>query len=113
MCSKAKRTALAHRCLRPGRAATCWLTCLSKMAGMSLRWSRRKPRIGGDYKHIAGDLLDPADCQAKLGPLTNITHLFYLAITERAPIPAKTISANGQHVLQPRQDRRGCVTRAL
>jgi hypothetical protein len=39
------------------------------------------------------DLLDPADCRAKLGPLTNISHLFYLAITER-PDPAETMSAN-------------------
>ena len=55
--------------------------------------SRRKPRIGGDYRHIAVDLVDPVDCQAKLGSLTNITHLFYLAITERAD-PGETISAN-------------------
>jgi hypothetical protein len=39
------------------------------------------------------DLLDPADCQAKLGPLTNVSHLFYLAITER-PDPGETVSAN-------------------
>ena len=55
--------------------------------------SRRKPRIPGDYRHIAVDLLDLADCQAKLGPLPNISHLFYLAITERAD-PGKTQSAN-------------------
>ena len=55
--------------------------------------SRRKPRIPGDYKHIAVDLLDPADCRAKLGPLTTISHLFYLAITERAD-PGETVSAN-------------------
>jgi NADP-dependent 3-hydroxy acid dehydrogenase YdfG len=35
--------------------------------------SRRKPRIPGDYKYIAVDLLDPADCRTKLGPLTNIS----------------------------------------
>jgi NAD dependent epimerase/dehydratase family len=41
--------------------------------------SRRKPRIPGDYKHIAVDLLDLADCRTKLGPLATISHLFYLA----------------------------------
>src|SRR4029077_6832763 len=55
--------------------------------------SRRKPRIPGDYKHVAVDLLDPADCRTKLGPLTNISHLFYLAITERSD-PGETVSAN-------------------
>ncbi len=55
--------------------------------------SRRKPRIPGDYQHIAVDLLDPADCRTKLGPLTNISHLFYLAITERSD-PGETVSAN-------------------
>src|SRR6202521_925225 len=55
--------------------------------------SRRKPRIPGDYGHIAVDLLDPADCRTKLGPLTNISHLFYLAITER-PDPGETGPAN-------------------
>jgi len=89
--SKAKRTALVTGASGLP-AATCWLTCLSKMLDV-IAVSRRKPRIGGDYRHIAVDLLDPADCQAKLGPLTNITHLFYLAITERAD-PGETISAN-------------------
>src|SRR5260221_1090126 len=55
--------------------------------------SRRKPRIPGDYRHIAVDLLDPADCRTKLGLLTNISHLFYLAITERSD-PSETVSAN-------------------
>jgi hypothetical protein len=55
--------------------------------------SRCKPRIPGDYRYIAVDLLDPADCRTKLGPLTNISHLFYLAITERSD-PSESISAN-------------------
>jgi len=55
--------------------------------------SRRKPRIPGNYSHIALDLLNPADCRAKLGPLADISHLFYLAITERSD-PGATASAN-------------------
>src|SRR5260370_35619349 len=55
--------------------------------------SRRKPRIPGDYRYVAVDLLDPADCRTKLGPLTNVSHLFYLTITERGD-PSATVSAN-------------------
>ena len=55
--------------------------------------SRRKPQISGNYRHISADLLDLADCRAKLGANTNITHVFYLAITERAD-PGELVSAN-------------------
>src|ERR1700730_16486782 len=55
--------------------------------------SRRKPKVPGDYRHIAVDLLDLNDCRSKLGPLANISHLFYLAVTER-PDPAETVSVN-------------------
>jgi nucleoside-diphosphate-sugar epimerase len=88
----AKRTALVTGA--SGLAGGYMLAHLLEQGGWDvIAVSRRKPRIGGDYRHIAVDLLDPADCQAKLGPLTNITHLFYLAITERAD-PGETISAN-------------------
>src|SRR5258708_15341001 len=60
--------------------------------------SRRKPQIPGDYRHIAVDLLDPADCRTKLGPLMNISHLFYFAITERSD-PSETVSANSNMFL--------------
>lgn len=55
--------------------------------------SRRKPEIAGDYRHIAVDLLDPADCRAKLGALKEITHVFFTAYIER-PDPAELVSAN-------------------
>lgn len=57
--------------------------------------SRHKPRTPGDYRHTAVDLLDPADCRTKLRSLTNISHLFYLAITER-PEPGETVLANAK-----------------
>jgi hypothetical protein len=47
--------------------------------------SRRKPRIGGVYRHIAVDLLDPADCQAKLATRT----AYSLPITISSPIRAR------------------------
>src|SRR6266852_3734606 len=90
--SKAKRTALVTGA--SGLAGGYMLAHLLEQGGWDVvAVSRRKPRIPGDYRHIAVDLLDPADCLTKLGPLTNISHLFYLAITER-PDPGETISAN-------------------
>ena len=90
--SKAKRTALVTGA--SGLAGGYMLAHLLEQGGWDvIAVSRRKPRIPGDYRHVAVDLVDPADCQAKLGPLANITHLFYLAITERAD-PGETMSAN-------------------
>lgn len=55
--------------------------------------SRRKPDIPGQYRHICVDLLDPADCKAKLASLTNISHLFFVAYLERAD-PRELVEAN-------------------
>jgi len=46
--------------------------------------SRRKPDVPGNYRHIAVDLLDAADCKSKLGALTRISHVFFVAYIERA-----------------------------
>src|SRR5258707_8365926 len=90
--SKAKRTALVTGA--SGLAGGYMLAHLLEQGGWDVvAVSRRKPRIPGDYRHIAVDLLNPADCRAKLASLTNISHLFYLAITER-PDPGETVSAN-------------------
>ncbi len=88
----AKRTALVTGA--SGLAGGYMLAHLLEQGGWDIvALSRRKPRIPGDYKYIAVDLLDPEDCRTKLGPLTNISHLFYLAITERSD-PRETVSAN-------------------
>ena len=47
----------------------------------------------GNYRHIAVDLLDPADCKAKLGALTTVTHVFFVAYIERAD-PVELVTAN-------------------
>src|SRR6202165_1249599 len=92
--SNAKRTALVTGA--SGLAGGYMLTHLLEQGGWDIiTVSRRTPRIPGDYRHIAVDLFDSADCRTKLGPLTNISHLFYLAITER-PDPAETVSANAK-----------------
>src|ERR1700738_2775548 len=90
--TKAKRTALVTGA--SGLAGGYMLAHLLEQGGWDIvAVSRRKPKIAGDDRHIAGDLLDPVDCRAKLGPLSNISPLFYLAITERAD-PTETVSAN-------------------
>src|ERR1700760_1704853 len=90
--SKAKRTALVTGA--SGLAGGYMLAHLLEQGGWDIvAVSRRKPLITGNYRHIAVDLLDLADCRTKLGPLTNISHLFYLAITQRAD-PGETVSAN-------------------
>src|SRR6202789_4396427 len=87
-----KRTALVTGA--SGLAGGYMLAHLLEQGGWDIvAVSRRKPQIAGDYRYIAVDLLDPADCRTKLGPLTNISHLFYLAITERSD-PSETVSAN-------------------
>src|SRR5258708_12959364 len=92
-----KRTALATG--PSGRAGGYMLAHLLEQGGWDIiAVSRRKPRIPGDYRHLAVDLLDPEDCRIKLGPLTDISHLFYLAITERSD-PRETVSANSNMFL--------------
>lgn len=54
--------------------------------------SRRKPDVSGTYRHVAVDLLDPADCKSKLGAL-QISHLFFTAYIERSD-PLELVSAN-------------------
>jgi NAD(P)-dependent dehydrogenase (short-subunit alcohol dehydrogenase family) len=46
--------------------------------------SRGKPAVPGDYRHIAVDLLDRADCERRLASLTNVTHIFYVAYANQA-----------------------------
>ncbi|MEO8040438.1 MAG: SDR family oxidoreductase [Betaproteobacteria bacterium] len=55
--------------------------------------SRRKPDAPGNYRHVAVDLLDPADCKAKLGSLSTISHVFFVAYLECAD-PAQLVAAN-------------------
>lgn len=55
--------------------------------------SRRKPQLPGNYRHISANLLDTADCRAKFANLSNVTHVFYSAFTERLD-PAELLSAN-------------------
>ena len=42
--------------------------------------SRRTPDVGGAYRHISVDLMNPADCRQKLGGLNDVTHVFFAAL---------------------------------
>src|SRR6185503_6320733 len=45
--------------------------------------SRRGGEPAGHVRHVAVDLLDHQDCRAKLGALTDVTHIFYTAYQDR------------------------------
>jgi nucleoside-diphosphate-sugar epimerase len=55
--------------------------------------SRRGGVASHRVRHLAVDLLDPADCQAKLRDLTSVTHLFYAAYQDR-PTWAELVPPN-------------------
>lgn len=55
--------------------------------------SRRKPDVEGRYTHIAVDLSDAADSNAKLAHLREATHLFYAGYVDR-PDPEQLVQAN-------------------
>ena len=55
--------------------------------------SRRAPDLPGRYTHIPVDLLDPADCAAKLGQDLGITHVFFAAYIEK-PDWAQMVAPN-------------------
>jgi len=52
--------------------------------------SRRKPDVEGAYAHICVDLMNAAECKAKLGHLRDVTHIFFAAL---APHPDLVQSA--------------------
>jgi nucleoside-diphosphate-sugar epimerase len=55
--------------------------------------SRRGGEASGRVRHLAVDLLDPADCQVKLHDLVHVTHLFYAAYQDR-PTWAELVPPN-------------------
>jgi nucleoside-diphosphate-sugar epimerase len=55
--------------------------------------SRRTPDVGGQYRHIAADLLDPADAEARLGELSEVSHIFFSAYIEK-PTWAAMVAPN-------------------
>jgi|SRR6516164_6273312 nucleoside-diphosphate-sugar epimerase len=55
--------------------------------------SRRKPDVEGEYRHIAADLLDPADAEARLGGRSEVTHIFFSAYIEK-PTWAAMVAPN-------------------
>ncbi|MBB6693305.1 SDR family oxidoreductase [Cohnella xylanilytica] len=57
--------------------------------GVSRRGGESRDRL----RHVAADLLDPADSREKLGSLSEVTHLFYAAYQDR-PTWAELVAPN-------------------
>ncbi|MGO1076331.1 SDR family oxidoreductase [Inquilinus sp. CA228] len=55
--------------------------------------SRRGGEAAGRVRHVAVDLLDPADARDKLGALSEVTHIFYAAFQDR-PSWAELVAPN-------------------
>jgi len=56
--------------------------------------ARKPPDQVSRARFISVDLLDPRDCQSKLGGLKEVTHLFYAAYREQ-PTEAGQVAVNG------------------
>jgi nucleoside-diphosphate-sugar epimerase len=74
-----------------GRNLVDYLATLTDWEVIGL--SRRGGDASGRVRHLAVDLLDPADCRAKLSGLSQITHLFYAAYQDR-PTWAELVPPN-------------------
>jgi len=55
--------------------------------------SRRPAEFGAGVRHVCVDLLDTADCQARLRDLTDATHVFFCAYAPRATV-AEEVTPN-------------------
>src|SRR6185503_6407466 len=53
--------------------------------------SRRKPDVEGAYTHIGVDLMNAAECKAKLGKLSDVTHIFFAALAANREIAQAAI----------------------
>jgi len=62
--------------------------------------SRRKPDLQGAYKHIAVDLMDAVQCKAMLGHLTDVTHIFFAAVTTDPDAMAPALVSNNLALLR-------------
>ena len=53
--------------------------------------SRRTPDVEGAYTHISVDLMNAAECKAKLGHLGDVTHVFFAALAAAREITQAAI----------------------
>ena len=51
--------------------------------------SRRAPDLPTRARFISADLTDAADCRAKLGGLSDVSHIFYTAYSKQPSVPAE------------------------
>ncbi|MFQ5956001.1 MAG: SDR family oxidoreductase [Kiloniellales bacterium] len=74
-----------------GRGLIEHLQSLDGWAVMGL--ARRPPDSAGNVRYLSVDLLDPADCRAKLTDLGHVTHIVYCAYADR-PSLAEQVAPN-------------------
>ena len=68
--------------------------------------SRRKPDVEGAYTHVSVDLMNAAECKAKLGRFSDVTHIFFAALAAnrelaRAAIDNLTLLDNLVEAIEP------------
>lgn len=76
-----------------GKSLTQWLGGRDDWSVIAV--SRRAPDYEFAGTHISVDLFDRGDCEAKLGSLSNVTHLYYAAYTDR-PTWAEQCAPNAE-----------------
>ena len=64
-----------------GKTLTQWLGAKDDWSVIAV--SRREPDYDFAGTHVSADLFDRADCEATLGALPDVTHLYYAAYTDR------------------------------
>src|SRR4026208_1113454 len=57
--------------------------------------SRRTPDVEGAYTHIGVDLMNAAECKAKLGHLSDVTHVFFAALAANREIAQAAVDNLG------------------
>ena len=60
-----------------GKTLTQWLGARDDWSVIAV--SRREPDYDFAGTHVSADLFDRADCDTKLGTLSDVTHLYYAA----------------------------------
>ncbi len=72
-----------------GRAAITHIAGLDVWRAIGL--SRRAPDFELDAEFLSVDLTDPADCEAKLSGLSEVTHVFYAAYAPAATLAEEAV----------------------
>src|SRR5262245_25059852 len=72
--------------------------------------SRRTPDVAGAYTHVSLDLMNAAECRAKLTRLEDVTHIFFAALAPHPDLAQSAVNnlallANLVEAIEPGADR--------